>query len=155
MTSEKQMIGLLQPLFQKKLADAPNGRLTEDEYLPIRQRGRPRYPPTNKLLSGRKKPLKDAGSNNALTGTSAGGDTRKTKRKRPPEEIQAIKEEREKKRRQKMEERAQRAAEKEEKRKLREELKEQERLAKQEAKDKKVNKDDFDISVLSGTHSLY
>lgn len=149
------MIGLLQPLFQKKLADAPNGRLTEDEYLPIRQRGRPRYPPTNKLLSGRKKPLKDAGSNNALTGTSASGDTRKTKRKRPPEEIQAIKEEREKKRRQKMEERAQRAAEKEEKRKLREELKEQERLAKQEAKDKKVNKDDFDISVLSGTHSLY
>ncbi|KAI7882180.1 hypothetical protein K492DRAFT_206338 [Lichtheimia hyalospora FSU 10163] len=137
-TSEKQMIGLLQPLFQKKLADAPNGRLTEDEYVPNRQRGRPRYPPTNKLLSGRKKPLKDAGSNNALSGASAGGDTRKTKRKRPPEEIQAIKEEREKKRRQKMEERAQRAAEKEEKRKLREELKEQERLAKQEAKDKKA-----------------
>lgn len=132
------MIGLLQPLFQKKLADAPNGRLTEDEYIPNRQRGRPRYPPTNKLLSGRKKPLKDAGSNNALSGATAGGDTRKTKRKRPPEEIQAIKEEREKKRRQKMEERAQRAAEKEEKRKLREELKEQERLAKQEAKDKKV-----------------
>ncbi|KAI9315156.1 hypothetical protein BX666DRAFT_1959745 [Dichotomocladium elegans] len=137
-TSEKQVIGLLQPVFQKKLAETPSGHLTEDEYIPNRHRGRPRYPPTNKVLNGRKKPSRENGPGSSPGGPGMSGDSRKTKRKRPPEEIQAIKEEREKKRRQKLEEKAMRAAEKEEKRKLREELKEQERLAKQEAKEKKA-----------------
>ncbi|KAI9496603.1 hypothetical protein BDB00DRAFT_807985 [Zychaea mexicana] len=137
-TSEKQLIGLLQPVFQKKLSES-TGSLVEDEYVPNRHRNRPRYPPTNKTMSNRKKPLKDSGINSASSGAAgAGGENRKTKRKRPPEEIMAIKAERAEKKRQKLEEKAQRTAEKEQKRKLREELKEQERLAKQEAKEKKV-----------------
>ncbi|KAI8139598.1 hypothetical protein BJV82DRAFT_626694 [Fennellomyces sp. T-0311] len=137
-TSEKQLIGLLQPVFQKKLAESTRG-LVEDEYMPGRHRNRPRYPPTNKSTSSRKKPLKDSGMNSASSGGGgSGNESRKTKRKRPPEEIMAIKAERAEKKRQKLEEKAQRTAEKEQKRKLREEQKEQERQAKQEAKEKKV-----------------
>ncbi|KAI9268278.1 hypothetical protein BDA99DRAFT_603761 [Phascolomyces articulosus] len=138
-TTEKQLIGLLQPVFQKKLADTTR-TLVEDEYIPNRHRIKPRYPPTNKTTTNRKKPLKDSGMNSASAGGAggAGGENRKTKRKRPPEEIQAIKAERAEKKRQKLEEKAQRTAEKEQRRKLREELKEQGRLAKQEAKEKKV-----------------
>ncbi|KAI9019481.1 hypothetical protein CLU79DRAFT_234322 [Phycomyces nitens] len=137
-TSEKELIGLLQPIFRKKLADSPHG-LVEDEYLP-RNRNRPRYPPINKNSGiGRKKTAKDGSSSGG--GSGNGIDNKKSKRKRPLEEIKAEKAERAEKKRQKLEERAQRIAEKEQKRKLREELKEQERQAKLEAKEKKVRQE--------------
>jgi transcriptional activator SPT7 len=131
-TSEKNIIGLLKPYFAKKLSD-PNKPIIEDEYVLSRNKNRPRYPPTNRTnASGRKRPSKDP----SLAG-AAGGDNKKSKRKRPTEEIMAEKAERAEKRRQKLEEKAQRIAEKEQKKKMREELKEQERLAKMEAKEKK------------------
>ncbi|RCI06534.1 Transcriptional activator spt7 [Rhizopus stolonifer] len=123
--SEKAFIGLLQPYFAKKLP------LVEDEFIPNRNKNRPRYPPTNKIAAGRKKLAKDSSHSN--TGT----DHKKYKRKRPAEEIVAEKAEKAEKKRQKMEEKAQRIAEKEQKRRLREELKEQEKQAKMEAKEKK------------------
>ncbi|KAG1106850.1 hypothetical protein G6F42_016588 [Rhizopus arrhizus] len=128
LTTEKNVIGLLQPYFAKKLSDTAGHPLIEDEYLP-RNKNRPRYPPTNKTAAGRKKSAKEASSSQA--------DHRKNKRKRPTEEIVAEKAEKAEKKRQKMEEKAQRIAEKEQKRKLREELREQERQAKIEAKEKK------------------
>ncbi|KAL0136261.1 hypothetical protein V8B55DRAFT_1537872 [Mucor lusitanicus] len=128
LTSEKNVIGLLQPFFAKKLSDPSGKPLIEDEYIP-RSKNRPRYPPTNKTAAGRKKLAKEASSSQA--------DHRKNKRKRPAEEIVAEKAEKAEKKRQKMEERAQRIAEKEQKRKLREELREQEKQAKIEAKEKK------------------
>ncbi|KAL0092816.1 hypothetical protein J3Q64DRAFT_1231691 [Phycomyces blakesleeanus] len=138
LTSEKELIGLLQPIFRKKLADTPHG-LVEDEYLP-RNRNRPRYPPINKNSGiGRKKTAKDGSSSGG--GSGNGADSKKSKRKRPLEEIKAEKAERAEKKRQKLEERAQRMAEKEQKRKLRDEMKEQERQAKLEAKEKKVRQE--------------
>ncbi|KAL0082086.1 hypothetical protein F4703DRAFT_1739277, partial [Phycomyces blakesleeanus] len=133
-----ELIGLLQPIFRKKLADTPHG-LVEDEYLP-RNRNRPRYPPINKNSGiGRKKTAKDGSSSGG--GSGNGADSKKSKRKRPLEEIKAEKAERAEKKRQKLEERAQRMAEKEQKRKLRDEMKEQERQAKLEAKEKKVRQE--------------
>ncbi|CAO3653291.1 unnamed protein product [Mucor hiemalis] len=131
-TSEKPIIGLLQPYFSKRLSD-PNRPLVEDEYIPNRNKNRPRYPPSNKNSTGKKKPSKES----AGGGLGPGGENKKSKRKRPTEEIVAEKAERAEKKRQKMEEKAQRIAEKEQKRKLREELKEQEKQAKIEAKEKK------------------
>ncbi|GAN05795.1 SAGA transcriptional complex subunit [Mucor ambiguus] len=128
LTSEKNVIGLLQPFFAKKLSDPSGKPLIEDEYIP-KSKNRPRYPPTNKTAAGRKKLAKEASSSQA--------DHRKNKRKRPTEEIVAEKAEKAEKKRQKMEEKAQRIAEKEQKRKLREELREQEKQAKIEAKEKK------------------
>ncbi|KAK4521289.1 uncharacterized protein ATC70_011903 [Mucor velutinosus] len=128
LTSEKNVIGLLQPYFAKKLSDPSGKPLIEDEYIP-KSKNRPRYPPTNKTAAGRKKLAKEASSSQA--------DHRKNKRKRPTEEIVAEKAEKAEKKRQKMEEKAQRIAEKEQKRKLREELREQEKQAKIEAKEKK------------------
>ncbi|KAI7863084.1 hypothetical protein BDF14DRAFT_1847660 [Spinellus fusiger] len=134
--SEKELIGLLQHVFRKKLNDAPRA-LIEDEYIPSRNRNRSRYPPTNKnSVMGRKKTAKDGSFSGG--GAGNGGDNKKSKRKRPLEEIKAERAERAEKKRQKLEERAQRMAEKEQKRKIREELKEQERQAKLEAKEKKV-----------------
>lgn len=125
------MIGLLQPYFQKRLSD-PSHPLIEDEYIPNRHKNRPRYPPTNKnSAGGKKKPSKEAQA------SGPGGEHKKSKRKRPTEEIVAEKAERAEKKRQKMEEKEKRIAEKEQKRRLREELKEQEKLAKMEAKEKK------------------
>ncbi|KAI8636118.1 hypothetical protein BD408DRAFT_426659 [Parasitella parasitica] len=128
LTSEKDVIGLLQPYFAKKLSDPAGHPLIEDEYM-RRNKNRPRYPPTNKTAAGRKKLAKDLSSLQA--------DHRKNKRKRPTEEIVAEKAEKAEKKRQKMEEKAQRIAEKEQKRKMREELREQEKQAKIEAKEKK------------------
>ncbi|GAA5801474.1 hypothetical protein HPULCUR_006922 [Helicostylum pulchrum] len=130
-TSEKQIIGLLQPYFLKRLSDPAT--MLEDEYIPNRNKNRPRYPPTNKTNAGKKKLSKESSGG----GSGNGNDHKKSKRKRPTEEIVAEKAERAEKKRQKMEEKALRIAEKEKKRKLREELKEQEKLAKIEAKEKK------------------
>lgn len=127
-TSEGPIIGLLKPYFTKRLL---NGPVVEDEYIPTRNKNRPRHPPTNKN-SGKKKMGKES-----LGGGSGNADSKKSKRKRPTEEIVAEKAERAEKKRQKMEEKAQRIAEKEQKRRMREELKEQEKLAKIEAKEKK------------------
>ncbi|CAO3621827.1 unnamed protein product [Cunninghamella blakesleeana] len=134
-TSNKQVIGLLQPYFEKKLSEAENGRIIEDEFITGRHRHKSRYPPVNVGTNGpggigRKKTGRD--------GYGSGQSDKKGKRKRPLEEIKAEKAERAEKRRLKMEEKAQKLAEKEQKRKLREEIKEQERLAKQEAKEKKA-----------------
>ncbi|KAI8364102.1 hypothetical protein BD560DRAFT_425671 [Blakeslea trispora] len=123
-TTEKVLIGLLQPYFAQKLP------LVEDEFIPNRNKNRPRYPPTNKVAANRKKLGKDIHS-------SAGADHKKYKRKRPAEEIVAEKAEKAEKKRLKMEEKAQRIAEKEQKRRMREELREQEKQAKIEAKEKK------------------
>ena len=128
LTSDKNVIGLLQPFFAKKLSDPAGHPLIEDEYIP-RNKNRPRYPPTNKTAAGRKKLAKESSSSQA--------DHKKNKRKRPTEEIVAEKAEKAEKKRQKLEEKAQRIAEKEQKRKLREELREQEKQAKIEAKEKK------------------
>ncbi|ORY98465.1 hypothetical protein BCR43DRAFT_512654 [Syncephalastrum racemosum] len=135
-TSDKALIGLLQPVFQKKLS--VEGGMVEDEYILNRHRNRPRWPPTNKTASGRKKPLKDTNTNSNTSQAGASGEARKTKRKRPLEEVMAEKAERAEKKRQKQEERQQKMAEKEQKRKMREEQREQERQAKQEAKLKKA-----------------
>lgn len=135
-TSETEFIGLLRPFIKSKMTEKG---LVEDEYIPNKHKSRPKYPPTNKTNTGRKRPLKDSSPNSTGLGAGGlGGESRKTKRKRPLEEILAEKAERAEKKRQKMEEKAQRLAEKEEKRRLREELKEQERMAKQEAKERKV-----------------
>ncbi|CEP13306.1 hypothetical protein [Parasitella parasitica] len=128
LTSEKDVIGLLQPYFAKKLSDPAGHPLIEDEYM-RRSKNRPRYPPTNKTAAGRKKLAKESSSLQA--------EHRKNKRKRPTEEIVAEKAEKAEKKRQKMEEKAQRIAEKEQKRKMREELREQEKQAKIEAKEKR------------------
>jgi transcriptional activator SPT7 len=132
-TSEKSVIGLLQPYFAKKLSD-PERPLVEDEYIPNRHKNRSRFPPTNKNSTGRKKLSKES---SGAGGSGAGGDHKKHKRKRPTEEIVAEKAEKAEKKRQKMEEKAQRIAEKEQKRRLREEAREQEKQAKIEAKEKK------------------
>ena len=131
-TSEKSIIGLLQPYFLKRLSD-PNKPLVEDEYVPNKNKNRPRYPPTSKNSANKKKLSKESSGG----GSGAGGDNKKSKRKRPTEEIVAEKAERAEKKRQKMEEKAQRIAEKEHKRRLKEELREQEKQAKMEAKEKK------------------
>lgn len=128
LTSEKSVIGLLQPYFAKKLSD-PSRPLREDEFIPSRNKNRPRYPPTNKTAAGRKRLAKEA--------AVVASDHKKYKRKRPTEEIVAEKAEKAEKKRQKLEEKAQRIAEKEQKRKMREELREQEKQAKIEAKEKK------------------
>jgi transcriptional activator SPT7 len=134
LTSSKQIIGLLQPYFDKKFSETEENRLVEDEFSQTRSSRRPRHPPVHLGLcapgGGRKKLGKD--------GYGPGSGDKKGKRKRPTEEIKAEKAERAEKRRLKMEEKKQKVAEKEQKRKLREELKEQERLAKQEAKEKKA-----------------
>lgn len=134
-TSEKTLIGLLQPYFAKKLTEAAASTrgLIEDEYIPNRNRNKPRYPPSNKPTQGRKKSNKEASG----TGSGAGGEHKKHKRKRPAEEINAEKAEKAERRRLKMEEREKRIAEKEQKRKLKVELKEQEKQARIEAKEKK------------------
>lgn len=137
--SEKEVIGLLQPYFAKKLSEAPNGHLIEDEYNPSKLKLKTRYPPSDRPSSGRKRLLKDTGINGLSTNvTGAGVEVRKTKRKRPLAEIEAERAERAEKKRLKLEEREKKLAEKEQKRKLREEMKEQERLAKLEAKERKV-----------------
>ncbi|KAI8378270.1 hypothetical protein EDC96DRAFT_219367 [Choanephora cucurbitarum] len=123
-TSEKAFVGLLQPYFAQKLP------LIEDEFIPNRNKNRPRYPPTNKVTANRKKLGKDLH-------LGAGADHKKYKRKRPAEEIVAEKAEKAEKKRLKMEEKAQRIAEKEQKRRMREELREQEKQARIEAKEKK------------------
>ncbi|CEG71789.1 hypothetical protein RMATCC62417_07459 [Rhizopus microsporus] len=131
-TSEKPIIGLLQPYFSKRLADS-TGSVIEDEFLPNRNKSKPRYPPTTKNVPGRKKMPKEA----TAGGAGGKGDIRKYKKKRPVEEINAEKAEKAEKKRLRMEERAQRIAEKEQRRKMKEELKEQEKLARMEAKEKK------------------
>ncbi|KAF7724387.1 Transcriptional activator spt7 [Apophysomyces ossiformis] len=133
--SERDVIGLLRPFFRKKLGESPQG-LVEDEYLPNRYRNRPRYPPANKTsAAGRRR----TGRDGAASGSSGlPGSEKKSKRKRPLEEIKAEKEERDLKRRQKIEERAQKQAEKDRKKELREKQKQQERQAKMEAKEKKA-----------------
>ncbi|KAG0172229.1 Transcriptional activator spt7 [Apophysomyces sp. BC1034] len=134
-SSERDVIGLLRPLFRKKLSEATQG-LFEDEYLPNRYRNRPRYPPTNKNSAvGRRRAGRDG---NTSGGSGGAGGEKKSKRKRPLEEIKAEKEERDLKRRQKIEERAQKQAEKDRKKELREKQKQQERQAKIEAKEKKA-----------------
>ncbi|CEG77043.1 hypothetical protein RMATCC62417_11856 [Rhizopus microsporus] len=57
--SEKHIIGLLQPYFSKRLADS-TGSVVEDEFLPNRNKSKPRYPPTTKNVPGRKKMPKEA-----------------------------------------------------------------------------------------------
>ncbi|KAI8376113.1 uncharacterized protein BYT42DRAFT_614896 [Radiomyces spectabilis] len=136
--SEKEFIGLLQPVFRKKLEEN-NNTLVEDEYLVNRRRNRARFPPTNKINAARRKVLKETG-NNQGSGSSVAMEAKKIKRKRTLEEVKAEKAE---KKRQKMEVKAQKLAEKEQKRKQKEEMKEKERLAKLEgklAKEKKMKK---------------
>ncbi|CAO3611432.1 unnamed protein product [Cunninghamella echinulata] len=134
-TSSKQTIGLLQPYFEKKLTEAENGRLIEDEFITGRHRHKSRHPPVNVSTNG---PGGNGRKKSGRDGYGSGQSDKKGKRKRPLEEIKAEKAERAEKRRLKLEEKAQKLAEKEQKRKLREEMKEQERLAKQEAKEKKA-----------------
>ncbi|KAI8066805.1 hypothetical protein BC940DRAFT_257389 [Gongronella butleri] len=123
-TSSKQVIGLLQPYFEQKLADAEE-RLVEDEFNTNIRYRRPRYPPLQQSTSSssRKKQKDYAASD------------KKAKRKRPTEEILA---ERAEKRRLKMEEKEKKLAEREQKRRLREEMKDKERQAKLEAKERKA-----------------
>ncbi|KAG1627861.1 hypothetical protein G6F45_007342 [Rhizopus arrhizus] len=131
-TSEKDIIGLLHPYFTKRLSDTTTP-LIEDEFIPNRNKSKPRYPPTTKNVPGRKKIPKEASAG----GPGARGDIRKYKKKRPAEEINAEKAEKAEKKRLRMEEKAQKIAEKEQRRRLKEELKEQEKQAKIEAKEKK------------------
>ncbi|KAI9311667.1 hypothetical protein BX666DRAFT_1994349 [Dichotomocladium elegans] len=147
-TADTQVIGLLRPFFKQKLTE----KLMEDEDIPSRHRNRPKCPPTNKSLHSRKRLNEPAspgrstdgrsnGSNcggSVGNGSGSGSGNSKVKRKRPIEEIQAMKEEREKRKMQKLEEKAQRMAEKEQRRKLREELKEKEKVLKQGTKGKKM-----------------
>ncbi|KAI9478715.1 MAG: hypothetical protein EXX96DRAFT_505382 [Benjaminiella poitrasii] len=130
-TTETQIIGLLKPYFTKRLSN-PDLPLVEDEYMPNKNKNRPRYPPTNKPTVGRKKLTKESSS-----ATGVGGEHKKHKRKRPIEEIAAERAEKAEKKRLRMEEKAQKIAEKEQKRRLREELREQEKQARIEAKEKR------------------
>ncbi|KAI9264766.1 hypothetical protein BY458DRAFT_513918 [Sporodiniella umbellata] len=131
-TSGQNIIGLLQSYFEKRLGDSANP-LIEDEFIPNRNKSKPRYPPTTKNVPGRKKIPKEASTG----GSGSRGDIRKYKKKRPTEEINAEKAEKAEKKRLRMEEKAHRMAEKEQRKKLKEELKEQEKQAKIEAKEKK------------------
>ena len=60
--SIEQEIGLVQSFFKAKLATNNNNPLIEDEDLPQKQRfPKPRLPPTGKISSPRKKPMREAG----------------------------------------------------------------------------------------------
>ena len=64
MTAENigQEIGLIQEFFRNKLSANNNQPLVEDEDLPQKQRfPKPRLPPTGKISSPRKKPVREAG----------------------------------------------------------------------------------------------
>lgn len=53
-------IGIIHDFFQAKLAGSNNLPLIEDDELPIKQRfPKPRLPPTGKILSPRKRPLRE------------------------------------------------------------------------------------------------
>ncbi|KAL8640046.1 MAG: hypothetical protein Q9228_002987 [Teloschistes exilis] len=55
-------IGLVQPFFRDKLAANNNKPLVEDEDLPLKQRfPKPRLPPTGKISSPRKRPIREPG----------------------------------------------------------------------------------------------
>ena len=57
-----QEIGLVQEFFRNKLSINNNAPLVEDEDLPQKQRfPKPRLPPTGKISSPRKKPVREAG----------------------------------------------------------------------------------------------